>query len=482
MPATDVRTALAEKRKADAAKSWWGMIKATFSEFVSDNVMTWSAAVTCYTLLSLAPLLVVAIKVLSVVLGKKHASGVVSAQAQHWMGQAGSSGGKAIQQIIAHASTSGSGALATALSLVVAVISATGVFAEVQAAMNRIWKVKQKAGGAMMAFVRARALSLLVLILAGVLMLSSVFATSFLSYVSKQLGPGWRPATWIAAVIVTVGVLTLLFAMLFRTLPDAEIPWHSTWVGAVITAVLFEIGQYAISMYFRYGAPTSAFGAAGSLAAVLIWVFYSSLIVFLGAEFTYVYAQARGDGIQPSAHARSLTKCDETESATTGDKPPPPRSQPVNRQKRREMASPYGAVLSQYVPRAAARPVDPGRGRRLAEHEATVRSYLAAGAGLALGALIGGYGALHARRAPSSRQQAIAAERLDERIRRVRGRLYHAASANRLVQREDAIERIERLECDLHAAAASRRPRWPRRRRQLASWMDRAVQTVRSYF
>lgn len=475
MPATDVRTALAEQRKQKSEASWLGIVKKTVSEFFSDDAMTWAAAVACYALLALAPLLVVAIKVTSVMLGSKAASGQIRDQMTQWMGQ--ESTGRAINEIVNKASQPGHGRVATIISLVLAAFSATGVFAELQAAMNRIWKVKQKPGRALLAFLTARGISLLIVVVAAILLVGSVVATTWLEHLSV-FSIGGKYLKWVIDVVASVGVLTLLFAFLFRALPDAQIEWRSTWVGAALTAALFELGKYGLALYFKFGAPASAFGAVGSLAAVLIWIFYSAQIFFFGAEFTYVYAQARGHAIRPSKHARPLAKADETESATPSDKPPPPGAPPANAQKRREIASPYGAVLGRYAGGGRRKP-DPAALQRLAQHQATVRSYLAAGAGLAVGALIGSYGALHGRRTVKPKSQDIAAARLNDRIRRVERKIGHVSRIKRFVEQENVIDRIKHVEHEIRDAA--RKARRAGRRNARGSWVHRTVEKVKDY-
>ena len=250
MPATDVRTALAEQRKQKAQTLWFGIVKKTVSEFLSDDAMTWAAAVACYTLLALAPLLVVAIKVTSVMLGSKAASGQISQQVTDWMGE--ESTGRAINEIVNKASQPGHGRIATIISLIIAAFSATGVFAELQTAMNRIWKVKQKPGRALLAFLTARGMSLLVVSVAAILLVGSVVATTWLEHLSV-VSVGGKYLKWVIDVVASVGVLTLLFAFLFRALPNAQIEWRSTWVGAVLTAVLFEIGKYGLASISNSG-------------------------------------------------------------------------------------------------------------------------------------------------------------------------------------------------------------------------------------
>ena len=477
MPVTDVRTALAEQRKQKAHTSWLGIFKQTMSEFLSDDAMTWAAAFACYTLLALAPLLVVAIKVTSVMLGSKAASGQIASQVTAWMGGEHAAAGDAITEIVKKASQPGHGRVATIISLILAAFSATGVFAELQAAMNRIWKVKQKPGRALLGFLTARGMSLLIVVVAAILLVGSVVATAWLEHLSV-FSIGGKYLKWVIDIVASVGVLTLLFAFLFRMLPDAQVEWRSTWVGAALTAVLFEIGKYGLALYFKFAAPASAFGAVGSLAAVLIWIFYSAQIFFFGAEFAYVYAQARGHAIKPSQHARSLTKCDETESATPSDKPPPRGAPPANALKRREIASPYSAVLGPHA-KGGRRKTNPAVLQGLVQHQATVRSYLAAGAGLAVGALIGGYGALHARRSAKPKAEVIAAARLNDRIRRVERKVGHVSRIKHFVEQENVIDRIEQVEHEIRDAA--RKARRAQDRTRDGSWMDRTAEKLKGY-
>jgi hypothetical protein len=317
----------------------------------------------------------------------------------------------------------------------------------------------------------------LIVVVAAILLVGSVVATTWLEHLSV-FSIGGKYLKWVIDIVASVGVLTLLFAFLFRMLPDAQVEWRSTWMGAALTAGLFEIGKYGLALYFKFAAPASAFGAVGSLAAVLIWIFYSVQIFFFGAEFTYVYAQARGHAIKPSKHARPLAKSDETESATPSDKPPPPGTPPANAVKRREIASPYSAVLGAYA-KGGGRKTHPAMSKQLAQHQATVQSYLAAGAGLAVGALIGGYGALHARRSAKPKAQDIAATRLNDRIRRVEHKVGHVSRIKHFVEQENVIDRIEQVEHEIRDAA--RKARRAQRRGRHGTWMDRTVEKVKDY-
>jgi membrane protein len=412
------------------------MIKETVVEWLDDDAMTWAAAVACYTLLALAPVLVLALKVLTVVLHKREAMEQLRSQLVNWMGPATAN---AINEIMDKTSRTGGSAFSTIISLVLIVISIGGVFAELQHAMNRIWKVKPKPGRALWGFVRARLLSLFVLVAAVILMLVSVPVTGWIEHLTGTLGAGARWVTWIVDVHVSIGVLTLLFALLYRTVPDAWIEWRPTVVGAIITAVLFEIGRYGLAMYFRYAAPASAFGAVGSLAAVLIWIYYSFMIVFFGAEFTQVYAKARGYGVRPSKHAESLKECDETETATPSSAEPGEKPQrPGERRGRDPGGFSYGDVLSPYVARRATPVRASGQSRTM--------TFVVGALGLASGTLIGAFAAARAGFFQSPSRDDLQSIALRRRLRRAEHKVARASRIRRFIELDDRDQRIEALE------------------------------------
>jgi len=451
MPATNIQTALAEKRKQKSQGSWWNILKQSATEWVDDNVMTWAAAVACYTLLAMAPLLVIAVKVAAVLWGGPAASEKIQRQATNWLG--GDAGGQAIAQILANAGQHGKGLIATIISAVLIVISAGGVFSEFQQAMNRIWKVTPYKQGALWAWLKARLVSVVVIAVVAVVMLASVTVTSWL----EHLAFGTKVLKLVIDALVSVGVMTLLFGFMYKTVPDADIGWRSTWVGAVMSAALFVIGKFALTLYFKHASPTSAYGAVGSLAAVLIWIYYSSMILFFGAEFAQVYAKLRGHGVRPSKHARALSECNETETPTPSNEPPgqkPPK--PATRGPRHPGApaqgSPYGAVLGAYasihpVPSQAVYPASPPR------------TFAAAGAGLAVGALLGGLGAWEWRHHRWAGTKATAAARVNERICRVEGKVGHASRVKHYLEQEDVDQRLDQLEQRIRAAGGRRRRR-----------------------
>jgi membrane protein len=389
MPATDIRTALTAKRKSQDQQSWWQMLKTAASEWVQDDAMTWAAAIACYVLLALAPMFVIAVKVGTLMLGgQANAITSVQKQAADWMGPAV---GDAVASIIDQIVHRGGGHVAAAVSVILIVLSVGGVFSEVQLAMNRVWQVKTKPGQAVADFVRARLKSIVVMTIAAIVLVASVFVTTWLQNITDQLGLGLKYITLGTDLLVSLGVLTLLFAMIYKTMPDAEIRWSTTGLGAFITAVLFTIGRYGLAIYFKFAAPTSVYGAAGSLAAVLIWIYYSAQIVLFGAVFTQVYAKVRGEGVRPSKHAEFLSNCDETETATPSSEPPrnkPSRSAVESSKLGR---SNYGTVLGKYLNAANA----PSRGsaHQRASGHVNSRDFITAAAGLVLGVVAGAYGA-----------------------------------------------------------------------------------------
>jgi membrane protein len=337
--------ATSQKNKVDRNSSWFALIKQAAVEWVDDDAQTWAAAVACYALLALAPLLILAIRFLSVFLSGHVPQDQIQSQAQAWMGD---KAGEAIAEIVKNASRPGSGSAATVISLILAVVSVGGVFGELQSAMNRIWKVKSKPGNAMMAWLWARVKSVVVVLVAALLLLASVVATTWLGKLTASVGLTWKYVGFGIDVVASLVVLTLLFALLYRSIPDAQIEWRPTLVGAVITAVLFEVGKYGLALYFKYASPSSAYGAVGSLAAVLIWIYYSSMILFFGVEFTQVYAKARGHGVRPSKHAEVLSECDETETPTPSQMDPGEKPQRPAKERRPARAGFAGSTAPGY--------------------------------------------------------------------------------------------------------------------------------------
>jgi membrane protein len=425
MPATNIRTALFEQKRVRQQRTWWNILKLTASEWVQDDAMTWAAAVSCYTLLALAPMLVIAIQVGTFMSGgREQAVQRIQSQVQSWMG---SDAARAIRPIIDRIIHRGNGYVATSLSILLIVFGIGGLFSELQQAMNRIWKVKPRPGRVVVTFVRARIMSVIVMTIAAIVLITSVFVTAFLENAGASLGIQWRHLATVINALVSVVVLTLLFALLYRTIPDAEIEWGSTFVGAIISAILFVIGKYGLAYYFKLAAPSSAYGAAGSLAAVLIWVYYSAQIVFFGAEFTQVYAKTRGHGVRPSRHAQFLSTFDETETATPSNESPdrkPPRGSFRNSD---DSLADYSQVLTRGLRGSEGRS---GGSHEIADH-ALFRNMAAAALGLAIGAIIGG----RRNNRSAGERQTLAAASIGDRMKRVEKKLDRVSRGVRAARR-----------------------------------------------
>ena len=285
----------------------FGMLVEAGVEWRKDNAMRLSAAMAMYTILSLAPLLVITVKVVAVVLSEQAATRQVERQVQAFLGPKGAA---AVNDMVAAASQPGSGVLATLVSLGILLFTASGVFAELRDSLNAIWGVAPDSGSGVWAAVRERLLSIGMVFVIGFLLLVSQFITVTLTALSEYVlgGAGW--AVVVIDLLVSTLVITLLFAVLFRFLPDVRLGWRDVLLGSFVTAVLFKIGQYLLSLYFTYVSTGSAYGAAGSFVVVLLWVYYAGWILFYGAELIQVRVRRQGREIAPNANAEKMTGSD----------------------------------------------------------------------------------------------------------------------------------------------------------------------------
>jgi membrane protein len=210
--------------------------------------------------------------------------------------------------MLANAKYTGSGILATILGVIALIVGATGLFTELQGALNTVWGVQPKSGRGMWGIVKDRALSFAMVLGSALLLLASLVVSTVLDQITEQLG-GWPHPVLMGQVInflVSFGVITLLFAMIYRFLPDVVIAWRDVWLGALVTSLLFAIGKYLIGLYLGHSAVASAYGAAGSLAMLLIWLYYSAQIFLFGAELTKAYANRFGRHIVPRENAELI--------------------------------------------------------------------------------------------------------------------------------------------------------------------------------
>ncbi|HLJ94443.1 MAG TPA: YihY/virulence factor BrkB family protein [Gemmataceae bacterium] len=286
-------------------KKWWQLVKDSASEWMNDKAPRLGAALAYYTVFSIAPLLVLVIAVAGFVFGQDAVQGQLAAQIQDLVGEQGA---QAIQTMVAGASKPGSGIIATALSIILLIVGAIGLFGELQDALNTIWEVQPKPRSALWGFLRERLLSFSMVLGSIFLLLVSLVISTILTALASLWGD-WQVSIigHVLSVIGSLIVITLLFAMIYRYLPDAKIAWSDVWLGAAVTAVLFTIGKFLIGLYLGRSSVSSAYGAAGSLAVLLIWLYYAAQIFLFGAEFTKVYADKYGSRIVPAENAEPVT-------------------------------------------------------------------------------------------------------------------------------------------------------------------------------
>jgi membrane protein len=289
-------------------KNYASLFRETGRQWLEDKVPRLGAALAYYSALSLAPLLVIAIAIAGLFFGEAAARGHLLDQ---FRGLVGVQGGEAIETMIAHARKPRTGTIAGVVGVVVLLFGASGVVGQLQDALNTIWEVAPKPGRGVLGFLRDRFLSLAMVLGVGFLLLVSLVLTTVLTalgtYVTGLL-PGAAVLLHALNSVVSLVVITLLFALIFKLLPDVKISWGDVWIGAVLTAVLFTLGKFLLGLYLGHSGLSSTYGAAGSLVALLVWVYYSAQILFFGAEFTKVYADRLGSRIVPDKDAVPLTE------------------------------------------------------------------------------------------------------------------------------------------------------------------------------
>ncbi len=288
-----------------SAGDLWDVTKQAVVAWWNDNVSRLGASLSYYTLFSLAPMLIIAIAIAGFVFGAEAARGEIVGQIQ---GLVGREGARAVQAMLQGAAKRSSGILATIVGLVTLVVGATGIFLELQTALNGIWRVKPKPSAGIMGVLRQRLISFGLVVGVGFLLLVSLLVSAALSALGKFLGgymPGYAVLGQALNVLLSLAVITLLFAVIYKVLPDVELTWRDVWVGGLVTAGLFSIGKLIIGLYLGTSSTASTYGAAASVIVLLLWVYYSSQIVLLGAEFTRFYVDRCGRAPQPMAHATS---------------------------------------------------------------------------------------------------------------------------------------------------------------------------------
>lgn len=290
-------------------KNIFSLLKQTFKEWNDDDPFRLSAIVAYYAIFSLPALLIITVNVAGYFLGKEAVQGKISAQIG---GMIGPEAANSIEEMVANASQQGQSWVAISIGIATLLFGATGVFYQLQLSLNQIWgvEINKETGIKKLAIDRATSLGLVVAL--GFLLLISLVITTILSslsdWISTQLPAIVLPLSYVIDIAVSLGVITLVFALIFKVLPDVKITWHDTWIGALITAILFLIGKFAIGFYFGKSDPASVYGVAGSVVLIMLWVNYSCLIAFFGAEFTQVFARRHGTGIRPTSKAHRIEK------------------------------------------------------------------------------------------------------------------------------------------------------------------------------
>jgi membrane protein len=281
----------------------WTILKEAGLEWVDDNATRLAASLAFFTILSIAPLLVIATAVTGFVLGEEAASGQLRDQVRGFAGEAGA---QVLETTVQNADRPKSGTVATIVGVITLLFGASGVFGELQSALNTAWDVKAKPGRAVLGIVRDRFLSFGMVLVVGFLLLVSLFVSALIAGFANRIStlvPGLPTLVAVANLVISYLVVTALFALIFKFLPDAEVAWRDVWFGAVVTAALFTVGKFLIGLYLGTAGVATPFGAAGSVVAFVVWVYYSGLILFFGAELTQVVARRRGRGIVPKPNA-----------------------------------------------------------------------------------------------------------------------------------------------------------------------------------
>jgi membrane protein len=289
-------------------KTAFSLLKETFQEWSEDKAPRLAAALSYYTIFSIAPFLIVVIAIAGLAFGQEAVQGRLDEQIQ---GLVGPEGADMIQELIQNVRQPEGNIIATIIGIATLLLGASGVFGQLQDALNTIWGVTPKPGRGILGMIKDRFFSFTMVLGVGFLLLVSLVISTVLSSIQGYflgLFPGAEFILEIINFIVSFGVITLLFALMYKYLPDVKIQWSDVWIGAAFTALLFVIGKTLLGLYLGNSGVLSTYGAAGSVIIVLLWIFYSAQILLFGAEFTQVYAMKYGSRIQPDEDAVAVTE------------------------------------------------------------------------------------------------------------------------------------------------------------------------------
>jgi len=288
-------------------RSIFELMKQVVSEWIAQDVPRMGAALAFYTFFAISPLFVIVLAIAGFWFGEQAARRELFSQ---FSGLVGSEGAEAVQALVSAARKPKTGAWATVIAGITLFVGATGVFVQLQDALNAVWIVRREPGRGLRNFIKDRLLSFALIVGIGFLLLVSLVLSAGLSALDKFMAvlvPAHETVWQGINFVVSFGVITLLFAMIFKVLPDVKIAWRDVWIGAIITGLLFNVGKHLFGLYLGRSSVTSVFGAAGSLVIVLLWVYYSAQILFFGAKFTQVYSNWYGSHLEPVPGAEKVT-------------------------------------------------------------------------------------------------------------------------------------------------------------------------------
>jgi membrane protein len=283
-----------QSKSKPGARGLLKLITAAASEWSADNALRLGAAVSYYTVFSLGPVLVLSIQIAALCFGEQAARGELAGQLSQLVG---ADGAQAVEAMLAHARKPASGALPSILGLIVLLFGATGAFVELQSALDSIWKAAARPAAGIRGFVVNRLLSFAMVLSIGFLLLVSLVLSTVLTALGQYFEHLFGASlTWLHLISsgITFVLITVLFALIFKILPNVRLEWRDVWVGAALTSLLFSVGKFLIGLYLGRSALSSAYGASASLVIVMLWTYYSSLILFYGAEFTKAFARQYG--------------------------------------------------------------------------------------------------------------------------------------------------------------------------------------------
>jgi membrane protein len=292
---------------ASESRTIFGLVKTTGVHWLDDKAPRLAASLAFYTLLSLAPMLVVAVSIAGLIFGEDAARGQIAGQLN---GLLGPTGADTVQSILAHAKTPSSGIIGAIVGIALAIFGASGVFGELQTSLDSIWHVESRPGRGIKGFLRDRVFSFTLVMGVAFLLLVSLVVSAALSAIGAYFAhvlPGGEAVWHILNLVISIGITAVLFGLIFKVVPDVEIRWHDVWLGALVTAILFTGGKFLIGLYLGRSSVASPFGAAGSVVALVVWIYYSAQILFFGAELTRAHTEQRGIHVVPSPNAVPVT-------------------------------------------------------------------------------------------------------------------------------------------------------------------------------